>query len=96
VADVLAHPDMADFGIEDLRKWRRWEYADRVLGLFGKESHDAPVMRRAILRFALRCPGERAAALVRQQRRLDPTLVTDVEEILRLEDDTPALPAKGK
>jgi hypothetical protein len=26
---VLAHPDVADFAIEDLRKWQRWEMTDK-------------------------------------------------------------------
>src|SRR5262249_41038038 len=42
---VLAHHDMADFAIEDLRRWNRWELTDRVLDLFGKETHNVPVIR---------------------------------------------------
>src|SRR5262249_32653905 len=40
VALALAHPDMADFAIEDLRRWGRWERCDEVLALFDKESHN--------------------------------------------------------
>ena len=32
VALTLTHPDMADFGIEDLRKWQRWEMSGRIPG----------------------------------------------------------------
>lgn len=96
VALVLDHPDMADFAIEDLRKWGRWELSDRVLDLFTKESHNVPVIRRAVLRYALRCPGERAAKFVREQRQRDRDWVNDAEELLRLEAEPPApqTPAK--
>ncbi len=91
---VLAHGDMADFAIEDLRKWQRWEMADAVLDLFGKKSHDVPVVKRAILRYALSCPTARALAFVREQRRRDPEWVKDTEELLKLEG--PASPPAGK
>jgi hypothetical protein len=94
VARLLAHPDMADFAIEDLRRWNRWEQCDNVLALFDKESHNVPVIRRAVLRFMLQCPGPRAAAFVREQRERDREWVSDAEELLRLESE-PA-PAKGK
>jgi len=80
--------DMADFAIDDLRNWKAWELTDRVLDLFTKQSHDHPVVRRAILRFALSSPSQRAAAFVRAQRQRDPTWVSDTEELLRI--DTPA------
>ena len=94
---VLNHPDMADFAIEDLRRWSRWEQCDRVLALFGKESHNVPVIRRAILRYMLQCPGPKAAAFVREQRQRDRDWVNDAEELLRLEAEAPAqTPAPAK
>ncbi len=90
VAAILDHPDMADFAIEDLRKWQRWELCDRVLDLFAKETHNVPVIRRAILRFALQCPGKRAVAFVAEQRRRDADWVNDAQELLRLEAEMPA------
>jgi hypothetical protein len=92
VSLILEHPDMADFGIEDLRKWQRWEITDRVLSLFNKKSHDVPVVRRAILRFALRSPSANAVAFVQQQRRRDADWVKDTEELLQLENP-PVAPA---
>jgi hypothetical protein len=94
VALLLAHPDMADFAIEDLRRWGRWEQCDRVLALFDKESHNVPVIRRAVLRFMLQCPNPRAAAFVREQRQRDREWVSDAEELLRLESEP--TPSKGK
>jgi hypothetical protein len=96
VSTVLDHPDMADFAIEDLRKWQRWEAADRVLDLFTKESHNVPVIRRAVLRYALQCPGKRAAAFVAEQRRRDPEWVNDAEELLRAETEAPPAQEKKK
>ncbi len=100
VALLLDHGDMADFAIEDLRKWQRWEMTDRILALFGKKSHDVNVVKRSILRFALQCPGEprclplihrcvwslpSAAAFVQAQRRRDANWVKDTEELLKIE-----------
>jgi hypothetical protein len=95
VALLLSQPDMADFAIEDLRRWGRWEQCDRVLALFTKESHDVPVIRRAVLRFMLQCPGPRAASFVREQRARDRDWVNDAEELLRLDTEAQT-PAKGK
>src|SRR5206468_2230962 len=85
VASALDNPDMADIAMEDLRKWQRWELCDRILALCAKEGYDSPITRRAVLRFALCCPGDRARALVRAQRRVDAELVNDTEELLKLE-----------
>ena len=43
---MMQHPDVADFVIENLRKWKRWEHTGRVLELFGKGEHDVPMIRR--------------------------------------------------
>jgi hypothetical protein len=99
VALVLDHHDMADFGVEDLRKWKRWEYCGRILGLFGKGDYDTSVMRRSILRYALQCPEKQAVAFAADQRRRDRAWVEEVEELLRLENETtspPAVPGKSR
>jgi hypothetical protein len=96
VAILLDQPDMADFAVEDLGKWGRWEMTGRVLHLFDKASHNAPVIKRAILRFALRCPEPRAVQFVRQQRARDQEWVNDTEELLRLEAPAPASENKDK
>lgn len=83
---LLEHGDMADFAIEDFRKWQRWEMTERILDLFGKKTHDVPVVRRAILRFALRSPEKRAVDFVAAQRKRDAEWVRDTEELLKLED----------
>jgi hypothetical protein len=95
VALALADPELADFAVEDLRKWGRWELCDRVLELFDRESHSVNAIRRAILRFALQCPGARAAAFVREQRRRDADWVEGVADLLRLEAEATA-PEKSR
>jgi hypothetical protein len=94
MAMILDHGDMADFAIEDLRKWQRWEMTDRILALFGTKTHDVPVVKRAILRFALSCPRPRAVSFVEAQRRRDPNWVKDTEELLKLETPDPPVEKK--
>jgi hypothetical protein len=87
--ELLEQSDIADLAIEDLRKWQQWQVADRILALSRKSSHDVPIVRRAILRYALCCPGKEAAAYVEEQRKKDARLVQDAEELLKLETTTP-------
>ncbi len=87
---LLDQSDVADLAIEDLRKWGCWAAADRVLGLGEKKSHDVPIVRRAILRYALSCPDKKAAAYVAAMRQKDAEMVKDVEELLKLETTPPA------
>ena len=65
-----------------------------MLAQWGKKSHDTPMMKRAILRYALCCPKPEAAAFVAARRRSDPELVQDVVESLEFEKPVPA-PAGG-
>jgi hypothetical protein len=85
---LLEQDDIADMAIEDLRKWQRWEMTDKILGLFDRKSHDVPIIKRAILRFALSAPAEKfpqAANFVAGMRKKDAEWVQDVEELLQLE-----------
>jgi hypothetical protein len=54
--ELVEQPDVADLAIEDLRKWHEWGAADRILDLDGAESHNIPIVHRAILRYALSYP----------------------------------------
>ena len=85
LASALPQGDLADLAIEDLRRWQLWDLTDDVLAQHGKKSHDAPLMRRAIIRYAMCCPKPRAADFVAQRRRDDPEAVRDVEEGLQQE-----------
>jgi len=83
--------------VEDLRKWGVWTMTDQVLNLQKSEAYKTPIVRRAVLRFALSCPANKAAAAyVEEQRKKDPASVRDAEELLKLEQSTaPATPAAG-
>ncbi len=91
LAGVLTQGDLADLAVEDLRRWQWWDLTKDVLALFGKPTHSAPIVKRAILRYALSCPLPEARELVARVRGSDPELVQDVEESLRFEK-----PAGGK
>ena len=92
IAGVLNVTDMADFAIEDLRKWQRWEYADQVLGLYGQKSYNTPIIRKSILRYALQCPTGKAPEFVKTQRARDAEWVDETKELLDLETTPVAAP----
>jgi hypothetical protein len=87
---LLDQADIADLAIEDLRKWACWDEADRVLSLYAQKSHDIPIIRRSILRYALQCPGDKAATFVADLRKRNKQMVEDAEELLKLEAPPPA------
>jgi hypothetical protein len=93
VASVMHLTDMADFAIEDLRKWQRWEYCDEVLGLFGKKSYNTPILRKSILRYALQCPNDSAKVFVKTQRASNVEWVDETKELLDLESPMSVPPA---
>lgn len=84
LAVTLKYNDIADFGIDDFNRWNRWELADRILDLTIKEPYRSnSVIQKAVLRYALRCPAERARKYVEEQRRSDPEAIEEAEAILR-------------
>jgi hypothetical protein len=91
---LLSQSDIADLAVEDLRKWNQWELADQILNLKKTPAFEVPIVRRAVLRFALSCAEKVPAAksYVDEQRAKDAQGVTDAEELLKLEQ-TPATPA---
>jgi hypothetical protein len=82
---LLYQGDMVDYTIDTLRRWKRWEVTGRVLTLARKRSYDVPVIRRAVLLFALSSPLPEAVAFVAEQRRRDPDMVRNAEELLRVD-----------
>jgi hypothetical protein len=107
VALLLDQSDIADLAIEDLRKWGCWGMTEKILGLYDQKSHDVPIIRRSILRFALCArdvggdgsvikdrPHPKAAAFVAELRKKDPEAVESAEELLRLETTPVTPPAK--
>src|SRR5262249_14945357 len=87
LAATVPQGDVADLAIEDLRRWQIWDRAGDVLAQYGKKSHSAPIMRRAIVRYALSASphNPEAATFVAELRKTDPGLIKDVEESLQLE-----------
>jgi len=81
----LDQPDMADFAVEHLRHWKRWEMTDTILSLFDKEGYDLMVVKRAIMRFALKSPEKKAAEFVQAQKRRDAEWVRETEDLLQFE-----------
>ncbi len=80
---LLNQKDMADLAIDELRWWKRWETAEQVLSLQGKDSHAAPPIRRAIVRYALSCTdGPKVETFLAERRKAEPKLVKEVEEEL--------------
>jgi hypothetical protein len=98
VAVLLDQSDIADLAIDDLRKRQCWDMTDRVLRLRKSKSYEIPIVRRAILRFALSCKDQNkaAAAYVEEQRKKDASMVADAEELLKLEQMTPTTPTPAK
>ncbi|MBY0514103.1 MAG: hypothetical protein K2P78_09360 [Gemmataceae bacterium] len=82
-AALLPQGDLADQAVEDLRRWGWWDLTADVLAQFGKPTHAAPIVRRAIVRYAVSCPDPRARAFVALLRQTEPKLVADVEEQVR-------------
>ena len=85
--------DMVDFVIEDLRKWKRWELCDMILEIPHMPGFDTKIIRRAVLRYALKCPTAPAKVFVQIERTADPERVAEIEELLALEylDNTPPM-----
>ncbi len=80
--------DIADLAIEDLRKRKFWDLTDKVISMSKEKSHDIPIVRRSILRFALSSPKPKAKEYVEKIRKADAELVADTEELLKLEQST--------
>jgi hypothetical protein len=83
-AVLLPHGDFADQAIEDLRRWGYWDLSADVFAQFGKPTHDAPIVKRCIVRYALSCPNDAAKRFVAAVRQSDPKLVASVEEQLKM------------
>lgn len=95
---LLEQSDIADLVIDDLRKRQCWDMAGRVLDLRTSKSYDIPIVRRAVLRFALGCKDQNKAAdaYVAEQRKKDAQMVADAEELLKLEQMPPSASTPSK
>ena len=84
---LLDQGDIADLPIDDLRRWGRWELTAKILALYGTKTHNIPIVKRSIVRFALSAPADNAlaAAFVKRRRVEEPDRVRDIEQLLELE-----------
>jgi hypothetical protein len=87
--ELLGQEDIADLAIEDLRRWQLWNLTGNVIELFHKPTHQAPLMRRSIIRYALCCPLPSAKSFIDKTRPGLPDLIKDVEESLEYEKVKP-------
>lgn len=92
LAVLLPQGDIADLAVEDLRRWKMWDLTRDVLAVYGQKTHDAPLMRRTIVRYALSCPRPEAKEFLDRLRKSEPRLVSEVEESLRFENAPPDRP----
>lgn len=82
---VISQGDLADLAIDDLRRWKVWDLTREILDLYGKKGSDSPILRQAIVRYALSCPKADATRFVAERRKQEPDIVKDVEESLQYE-----------
>ena len=60
-------------------------HAAAAIACYDKQSHQSPIVKNSIVRYALACPLPEARTLVDRVRRQDAELVQDLEEQLKLE-----------
>ena len=83
---MISQGELADIAVEDLRRWEIRDRTRDILGLYGKKGYDAPLMQRAIVRYALSCKNDPGArAFLDERRRAEPDVVKEVEESLQFE-----------
>lgn len=79
---ILQQGELADLAIEDLRQWQWWDLTLEVLNRYGTKGFDAPIIKRAIIRYALSCPLPEAKKFVQTVRAQNKDLVEEVEDTL--------------
>jgi hypothetical protein len=90
---AIQEGSFADLVIEDLRRWEWWDSTALVISKYGQRNYDAPLTRRAIMRYALSCPQPKAKEFVTERRKQEATFVADVIETLEWEKvDLPKKP----
>lgn len=78
---MLSQPDMIDLAIEQMRLMHCWDQQQRIFALYDSGSASIPITKRAIIRFALDCPGEQAQQFLSKVRKKEPETVRDLEEV---------------
>lgn len=86
LAKAIAAPDISDLIIDELRKNKSWSATGPILALWGNPKYDIQVVKRAVVRYALRSPDPVAAKFLEKTRAENSKFVQDVEEMLRYEE----------
>lgn len=86
----VGNGDYADFAIDDLRKWKRFEQTDAINAICARDTHKKePMVKRALLKFmiasAQATKNKTAVAFVENARAENPDRVKEYEEILEQE-----------
>ena len=85
MAAVVARGDMADMAIDDLRRWKWWDLTKAIIAQYNQPTHTAPLVKNAIVRYALTCPDTDAAAFVKTVAASEPDLLRETRESLEFE-----------
>ncbi len=83
---LLTQGELADLAVEDLRRWKIWDLTPEVLKVYGHKGYDAPLVKRAIIRYALCCkPTRESREFLTRRRAGEADVVSEVEETLQWE-----------
>jgi hypothetical protein len=82
---VIPDGEMADLATEDLRRWKLWDLTPLILAQYGKATHDAPIVKRGIVRYALSCPLPESQRFLERIRGKDGELIRELAESLEFE-----------
>ena len=82
---LIPDGEMADLAIEDLRRWQNWDLTSLILAQYGNKTHDAPIVKRGIIRYALCCPLSEAHRFLERIQGRDVELIRDLRESLNFE-----------
>jgi hypothetical protein len=84
--NLMLQDTEADFAVKSLRDWEIWDLTPAILALYGKKGYDTPIMKRAILMYAVACPRPEAKGFVADIRKADAQLIQQIEEDLDFEN----------
>lgn len=87
---ALKQGELADLAVEELRRLKYWGFTSDVLGVYGAKGYTAPVMKRALLRYALSVPSDpMVEKFIAQCELKEPQLLSEVRESLGLASPKP-------
>lgn len=82
---IIVDKELADMAIEDMRRLKRWDYTNLILEQYSKKSHQAPIIQRSIIRFALLSQTENATRFCEALKKNQPELYQEVLESVQWE-----------